>query len=152
MGGMRPLPSQTTEVTATAAVNKYFVRFGCPFQIFTDRGRNFESKLFTAVCNLLEMHKVCTTPYRPSANGQVEPTLMDSFRCYIDKAQDCWDKYLAQIAGALRSVVNRHSGFTANELMLDREVSTSAILMYRLHLQESPVNLGTYVVDLEDTV
>lgn len=77
---------------------------------------------------------------------------MDSFRCYIDKAQDCWDKYLAQIAGALRSVVNSHSGFTANELMLDREVSTSASLMYRLHLQESPVNLGTYVVDLEDTV
>lgn len=68
MGGMRPLPSQTTEVTATAAVNKYFVRFGCPFQIFTDQGRNFESKLFTAVCDLLEMHKVCTTPNRPSAN------------------------------------------------------------------------------------
>lgn len=137
-----PLPSQTAEVTATAAaVNEFFVRFGCSFQIFTDQGRYFESKLLTAVCDLLEMHKACTTPYCLSANGQVERynrTLMDAFRCYIDKVQDCWDEHLAQIAGTLRSAVNRHSGFTANKLMLGREVNTSASLMYRSYLQESP--------------
>lgn len=48
-----PLPSQTAEVTAKAAVDEFFVRFGCPLEIFTDQGRNFESKLFTAVCDLL---------------------------------------------------------------------------------------------------
>lgn len=70
---------------------------------------------------------------------------MDAVRCYIDKAQDCWDEHLAQIAGALRSAVNRHSGFTANKLMLGREVNTTASLMYRSPMQESPVNLDTYV-------
>ncbi|XP_048757672.2 uncharacterized protein LOC125667991 [Ostrea edulis] len=104
-----PLPSQTAEVTASAAVNQFFARFGCPFQVFTDQGRNFESKLFAAVCELLKIHKARTTPYRPSANGQVERynrTLMDAVRCYIDKAQNSWDIHLAQIAGALRSSVN----------------------------------------------
>ena len=35
------LPSQTAEATAMAAVNEFLARFGCPFQIFTDQGRNF---------------------------------------------------------------------------------------------------------------
>ena len=67
-----PLPSQTAEVTATTAVNEFFSRFGCPFQIFKDLGRNFESNLFRGVCELLQVHKARTTPYMPSANGQVE--------------------------------------------------------------------------------
>jgi hypothetical protein len=40
-----PLPSQSAEETARAAVNQFFSRFGCPFQVFTDQGRNFESSL-----------------------------------------------------------------------------------------------------------
>ena len=44
-----PLPSQTAEVTACAAVNKFFCQFACPLQIFTDQGRNFESNLFVQV-------------------------------------------------------------------------------------------------------
>lgn len=31
-----PLPSQTAEVTARAAVNEFFARFEFPFNIFTD--------------------------------------------------------------------------------------------------------------------
>jgi hypothetical protein len=41
-----PLPSQSAEETARAAVNQFFSRFGCPFQVFTDQGGNFESSLF----------------------------------------------------------------------------------------------------------
>ena len=44
------LPSQTAEVTAQAAVNEFFSRFGYPFQIFTDHGSNFESNLFKDLC------------------------------------------------------------------------------------------------------
>jgi hypothetical protein len=53
-----PLPSQTAEVTASAAVNEFFARFGCLFQVFTDQGRDSESKLFTYICELLQIHKV----------------------------------------------------------------------------------------------
>ena len=66
-----PLPSQKAEVTARAAVDEFFSRFGFPFQLFSDQGRNFESKLFEALCKMLEIHKARTTPYRPSANGQL---------------------------------------------------------------------------------
>ena len=60
-----PLLSQSAEGTARAAVNQFFSRFGCPFQVFTDQGRNFESSLFREMCDLLHIHKSRTTPYRP---------------------------------------------------------------------------------------
>jgi transposase InsO family protein len=75
--------------TAQAAINEFFARFGYPFQIFTDQGRNFESALLKAVCDLLKIHKAHTTPYRPSANGQVEwqnRSLMDAVRCFVDNS------------------------------------------------------------------
>lgn len=128
-----PLPSQTADVTARAAVNELFSRFGMPFQVHSDQGRNFESKLFAAVCKALHIHKTRTTPYRPSANGQVERynrTLMDAVRCFVGKSQHQWDIELAQIAGALRASVNRSTGFTANKLMLGREVNMPAHLMF----------------------
>lgn len=107
----------------------FFSRSGYPFQIFSDQGRNFESKLFTALCEALEIHKTRTSPYRPSANGQVERynrTLLNVVRCYIKDSQDQWDLHLQQIAGVLRSSVNRSTGYTANKLMLGREVNTPA--------------------------
>jgi transposase InsO family protein len=128
-----PLPSLTAEVTAIAAVNEFFTRFGCPLQLHTDQGSNFESKLFKAVCELLQIHKTRTTSYRPSANGQVERynrTLMDAVRCYTTKHQNTWDEFLPQIAGAIRSAVNRSTGYTPNRLMLGRELTQPASLMY----------------------
>ena len=128
-----PLPNQTAEVTAKAAVDQFFSRFGCPFQVFSDQGRNFESKLFQALCDTLQIHKARTTPYRPSANGQVERfnrTLMDAIRCYVDESQDNWDLYLQQITGAIRSSVNRSTGYTPNMLMLGREINLPADLMF----------------------
>jgi transposase InsO family protein len=85
-----PLPSQTAETTAKAAVNELCARFGCPFSVHTDQGRNFESKLFKAICDLLHIHKTRVTPYRPSANGHVERynrTLMDAVQCFVAESQ-----------------------------------------------------------------
>ena len=48
-----------------------------------------------------------------STNGQVEKcnrTLMDAVQCSVDKAQNCRDDHLAQIARTLRSAMNRNIG------------------------------------------
>lgn len=96
-----PLPSQMAEDTARAAVGGFFCRFGYLFTIFTDQGRNFESKLFKGVCKVLLIHKAKTTPCRPLGNGQVERynrTLMDAVRCYAGQTQNKSDEYLPQIS------------------------------------------------------
>lgn len=60
-----PLPAQTAEVRAKAAVDKLFSRFA-------DKGKNFESKLSSAIYEAQEIHKTRITPYKASVNGQVE--------------------------------------------------------------------------------
>jgi hypothetical protein len=151
-----PLPSQTAEVTARAAVNEFFSRFGYPLQIHSDQGRNFEGKVFTALCEVLEIHKSRTTPYRPASNGQVERfnrTLMDAVRCFIQKSQNQWNLYIQQIAGALRASVNRNTGFTANKLMLGRETNTPASLMFPLEGREhKDVEAEGYVKELWEEI
>jgi transposase InsO family protein len=50
-----------------------------------DQGRDFESRLFKSICEIFQIHKSGTAPYRPSANEQVERfniTLMDAVRCW----------------------------------------------------------------------
>ena len=37
-----PLPSQKAEITAKAAVDEFFSRFGFPYQLFSDQGRNLK--------------------------------------------------------------------------------------------------------------
>ena len=128
-----PLPSQSAEDTARAAINQFFSRFGFPFQIFTDRGTNFESNLFKQLCERLRIHKARTTAFRPSANGQVERfnrTLMDAVRCFASRTPSEWDEYLPQLASALRSSVNRATGYTPNMLMLGREVNSPIDLIF----------------------
>ncbi len=56
--------------------------------------------------------------------------LLDAVRCFIGKSQNNWDLHLQQMAGALRASVNRMTGYSANMLMLGREVNTPAQLMF----------------------
>ena len=62
-----PISSQTTEMTAKMAVNDFFSRFGYPFQLFSDQGRNFESSLISALCEILQLHRVLRTDHRQMA-------------------------------------------------------------------------------------
>ncbi|XP_041466120.1 uncharacterized protein LOC121416727 [Lytechinus variegatus] len=150
-----PLPSQTAEVTARAVVNEFFSRFGYPLQIQTDQGRNFESALFHQLCQLLHIQKTRTTAYGPSANGQVERynrTLMAAVRCYVDKTQTQWDKYLPQIAGAIRATVNRSTGFTPNRLMLGREVNQPTDLVFPLPSSQERKLPSEFCKELGDAI
>ena len=127
-----PLPHQTAESVAKTVVDGYIARHGCPVEIHTDQGRQFEGGLFAAVCDLLEISKTRTTPYRPCSNGQVERynrTLLQMIRCHIRGQQDTWDEHLQQLAGAVRATVNRQTGFSANMMMLGREVLQPIDLM-----------------------
>jgi hypothetical protein len=56
---------------------------------------------------------------------------MDAVRCFVSKQQNNWDEHLPHLAGAIRSSVNRSTGFTPNMLMLGREVNQPADLLYR---------------------
>lgn len=150
-----PLPSQIAEVTAKAAVNEFFTRFGCPFTIHSDQVRNFESALFKSICETLQIKKTRTTPYRSSASEQIERfnrTLADAVRCFVNKSQTDWDEYLPQLASALRSSVNRMTGLTANKMMLGREINLPADLVFCPPNSDKRQDVEDYVTRLKEAI
>lgn len=148
-----PLPSQTAEETARALVDQVFTRIGCPLTIHSDQGRNFESSLFKSICEAFHIHKTRTTPYRPCANGQVERfnrTVMDAVRCFVSDSQTDWDNYLPQLAGAIRSSVNRMTGLTPNMMMYGREVNMPADLVFQPPATDTSTDETEYVCKLKE--
>ena len=123
---LEALPEQSAERVARAFVERFVCRMGCANQVFSDQGKNFDSKLFHEMCELLQTAKVRTTPYRPSSNGQVERMnreILNKLRVHIDGRQAVWDLYLPFVGMAMRATVNRSTGFTPNMMMLGREVN-----------------------------
>ena len=79
--------------------------------------------MFKNLCSLLGINKTRTTPYRPCSNGQVERfnrTLVALMRCRRRENIRNWDREVPMLAAILRSMVNRHTGFSANMLMLGK--------------------------------
>lgn len=121
---MAALPDQSALLIAQKFVVHFIVTFGCPLEVHTDQGRNFDGNLFKALCDILEIAKTRTTPYHPSSNGQVErynTVVLQMIRCYIQKNNKRWDVDLPLLAMALHSMVHRQTGYTPNRLMLGRE-------------------------------
>ena len=143
-----PIPDQSAETVARTAIDYLFSRFGCPREIVTDQGANFNSQL----CEMLEIAKKRTTPYHPSANGQVERlnrTLLQMIRCTIRNGQSNWDKQLQLLIAAVRCTVNRSTGFTPNRLMLGREVTQPLQLMTGVPEERAPMQEFVEQVQLE---
>ena len=44
------VPDQTAVTTAEVILNEVIARFGCPYEIHSDQGRNYESTIFTELC------------------------------------------------------------------------------------------------------
>ena len=103
---------------------EFMGRFGCPLELHSDQGRNFESNIFRELCKLLEIRKTRTSPRHPEGNGQVERynrTLIKMIKSYINKQED-WDLYLGCLTAAYWATPQETTKLTPNMIMLGREV------------------------------
>ena len=149
---LQALGMQDAATVAQAFFESYTVRFGVPFVIHTDQGKNFDGNFFRVFCELLESVKTHTTPYRPSSNNQVEryhQQVLNFLRCFLQGKQRCWDEYLPVLGMVLRATVNWSTGFTPNMLQLGREVNMPAdILLGLSRSEELPRSQGQYLKTL----
>ena len=67
-----PMGDITAETVARTFVTHWVARFGAPSTITTDRGRQFESRLFHALATQLGTTRIRTRAYHPASNGLVE--------------------------------------------------------------------------------
>ena len=52
-------------MVADKLITEFICRFGCPLQIHSDQGKEFESNLFKILCKKLGVQITCSIPYRP---------------------------------------------------------------------------------------
>ena len=146
---MVALNIQDAETIAKAFFETYVVRFGVPFVIHTDQGRNFDSALMKAFCQLLEIVKTRTTPYRPSSNGQVErynTMVLNFLLCFLRGRQRDWDKYLPVLGMNIRAMVNSSTGYTPNMMQLGHEVNMPVDVMFGMsQLKEASESASAYL-------
>ena len=73
---------------------------------------------------------------------------MDAVRCFTNRSPTQWDEYLPQLASAIRSSVNRSTGFTPNMLMLGREINGPLALIFPGPDPNETSSSEQYVTDL----
>jgi transposase InsO family protein len=67
-----PLKNMEATTCAEHFVSGWVSRFGVPATVTTDRGTQFTSSTWAALCSQLGMEHILTTAFHPQANGMVE--------------------------------------------------------------------------------
>uniref|UniRef100_A0A8C5DVC8 Integrase catalytic domain-containing protein n=1 Tax=Gouania willdenowi TaxID=441366 RepID=A0A8C5DVC8_GOUWI len=114
-------------------VEGMFSRFGAAETIHSDQGRNFESAVFSTMCERLGMQKTRTTPLHPQSDGLVERfnrTLAKQLAILTAEHQRDWDMHLPLVLLAYRSAVQESTACTPALLMLGRELRTPAEMAF----------------------
>ena len=127
------IPNQEAETIADVLVEGMISRFGVMESLHSDRGTNFESRVFAAMCERLGIHKTHTTPLHPQSDGLVERfhrNLGDQLAIVTSKHQRDWDKHLPLVLMACRSAVQESTECTPALLLLGRELRTPAELVF----------------------
>jgi cleavage and polyadenylation specificity factor subunit 1 len=77
------------EMVARALLSGWITRDGCPQNITTDQGRQFESQLFHVLANVCGIHLSRTTAFHPAANGLVEWMHRTRKAALMCRAEEC---------------------------------------------------------------
>ena len=126
-----PLPNQEAKTVAECLVKEFMSRFGVPFWIKSDKGRQFESELFEEMCKLFKLEHKTSTAFHPQGNSRAErmvKVVSNLLSCFC-KSQKEWDADLPLLTLAYRSTVHEVTGYTPNYLMLGREVNLPLDIM-----------------------
>ena len=118
------VPDQSAAMCAEIILNEVIAQFGCPYDIHSDQGCNYDT-LFSELCQLLEMCKTRTTPGHPCYNGQVEcfnRTLVGMIKSYLRGQQHNWDQHLGCRAARYQATPHESTRMTPDLLMFGKEV------------------------------
>ena len=147
------MQNMEASTVANILVEQVVSRFGIPYTIHSDQGRQFESRLFKEMCKLLQITKTRTTPYHPKSDGMVErfnKTLVTMLSAFVNEHHTDWDKHLQYVMMAYRSTEHETTGLTPNMCMLGRETTCPLDLMFEMPLAIKTIPSNEWVWQLQE--
>ena len=119
-----PTRNKEAKTAATKLFNDYILRFGTPGKILHDQGREFENKLFTHLSKLCNIKRLCTTPYHPHCNGQVERmnrSIIEMLKTLEETEKKSWKDHLQKLVYAYNCTKHSTTGYTPYFLLFGRK-------------------------------
>jgi hypothetical protein len=113
-----PLRDMSAASCADALIGGWVSRFGVPSLITSDRGTQFTSAVWEALCNKLGVTHTTTTAYHPQSNGLVERAhrqLKEALRSRLAGA--AWPGHLPWALLGLRAAPKDDSNISSAELV-----------------------------------
>lgn len=127
------IPNQEATTIAEQLVFNWISRYGVPNEIHSDQGRNFESQIFSEMCNLLGIRKTRTTPLHPQSDGMVErfnKTLKDHLAKVVSENQRDWDRHIPIFLMAYRSAEHSTTGESPATVIFGNNIRMPADLKF----------------------
>ena len=96
------------------------MHYGWPQKILTDQVKSFENNLIKELCDLVQVKKLCTSPYHPDTNGQCEcfnVTLINMLGTLPIHAKKNWQEWVTILTPAYNCTVSSVKGFSPYFLM-----------------------------------
>lgn len=103
-----PLRSPSASEVADS-MYKMVLLHGCPHQILTDLGPEFNNKFNQCICQRLGVERSFTSPYPPQTNSLVEnasKSIKRALRKMVDDNGSRWEEFLDPVLFSLRIKVN----------------------------------------------
>ena len=137
------IQSQTASVVTRMFWDKFFVNYWLPEKIISDQGRNFESSPITELCQLAQVKKLMTTPYRPQTNGQCErfnTKLISIIDTLLPGAKTNWQEQVPTLVHAYNCTWSNAMAFSPYYLMYGRHPLLPIDIEFGVH---TPDIIGT---------
>ena len=87
----------SAEATALLFLRDIWSKHGLPFSMTSDRGPQFDSKMWDSLCKLLGIKAKLSTAFHPETDGQSENANQEAeryLRTYVNHFQDDWVRWL----------------------------------------------------------
>ena len=146
--------NHTARMTAWVLYNNYFSVFGFPQRLMSDQGTEFCGNVIAAMCSLLGIEKIRTTPYHPQTNGSAErvhQTLQRMIGKLDPEKRKKWPYHIGSILIAYNATRSMVTGFSPYFLMFGRRPRLPIDLLFPTYrAQGLSRTIDEYVANLYD--